>query len=108
MAELESGLITIADLRDGRDALERGGSFDWNALDDRDAPSLRWELEIASERTEFTGLTLVTITVRELEEDVFAEGGIEASLRQLVALHDDADESFEEDPVLRGLPEARR
>lgn len=109
MAELEAGLTSIADLRDDRDGITRVGSIEELPAD---GPSTTlaetvWRLEVDSARTEFVGLTLVTITVTEDRADAGLEGaGASFTLRQLVALRDDDAEAYEEDEMLRGLPEA--
>jgi hypothetical protein len=87
MAELELGSITLADLRDG--VIESIGSFQ-----ELDAAALsRWRVEVATSRTEYAGLTLVELTVRE-ETPAGPDDPAAArfTLRQLMRLRGDADQ----------------
>ncbi len=90
LAELEVGLITIADLRD---RAERDLSRDAGRGRDRlraqgDQP--HWVIEIETERTEYTDLTMVALSVLESSgEDAIGfdeDNAISISLRQLMAL----------------------
>ncbi len=103
LAELETSLVTIAELRENADGIDRIGSVRSFGADAADAGE-RWTLTIRTERTEFTGLTLVEITVREAMAGV--ERGASCTLRQLVRLRAADAEAYEEDPLLRDLPEA--
>jgi hypothetical protein len=80
MAELETGLTTLSDLRDAADGLDRVGTV---TLDDA-----RWLLDVQTEAAPFAGLTLVIITVREGAAPGAAdvEDGVSFTLRQLVRL----------------------
>lgn len=103
LAELESGLTTLAGLR----GESEGAAAADNDFDETAAPD-RWRIEIASSRSEFSDLTLVELTViRNLapEAEAAGEHAMRFTLRQLVALREDAGEAFEEDELMRGLPE---
>ena len=114
MAELEAGLITLGDLRG-----ESAGAADSSARASRDAgdlneqgapATLRWRTEVRTSRTEFTGLTLVELTVIEsLPREAEAAGinPMRYTLRQLVAVREDQGESWKEDELTQGLPMTR-
>ena len=114
LAELEVGLITIADLRDraewdlsrdagqGRDRLRAQG----------DQP--HWVIEIETELTEYTDLTLVALSVRESSgEDAVGfdeENAISITLRQLMALQSDSSldpRPYREDELVEDLVQPR-
>jgi hypothetical protein len=111
LAELEAGLITLRDLQG-----DSAGAADSPALASRDASSFdesaaarpRWRLETRTTRTEFTGLTLVELTVIEsipAEAEAAGESAMQYTLRQLVAVREDEGEAWQEDDLTRGLPE---
>jgi hypothetical protein len=68
MAELETGLITLADLRDA------------------DGEREKWTFDLHTSRTEFTDLTLVELTVRQNVAETEHENPMAFTLRQLVVL----------------------
>jgi hypothetical protein len=101
LAELDAGTTSIAALREEANGIEQVGSLtefgaDAESFDPERTPV--WELDVDSEPTEFTGLSLVTITVREVNSDATA------TLRQLVRLVEEGDERYDEDAMLRDLP----
>ncbi len=112
IAELEAGLITLGDLRG-----ESAGAADSPSLASRDASSfdeqtdptrIRWRTELRTSRTEFTGLTLVELTVIESisrEAETAGENPTRYTLRQLVAVREDEGEAWQEDELIKGLPE---
>jgi hypothetical protein len=101
LAELEAGLVSLADLRDAADGVDRVGS-----LDSREDPV--WLVDVTTGRTEFTGLTLVELTIVEVDDpDAPAADQVSVTLRQLMALRDGAAGAFEEDEMLRDLPVER-
>lgn len=108
MAELEAGLITLADLR-GQSGGSGIGSFD--TLDREVAGGgsaagqapLRWAFELKTHRTEFTGLSLIELTVREdrpAQDDPAATPPVQFTLRQLVALREVDAESYHSDTAV--------
>lgn len=104
MAELEAGLTTLSGLRgetDNTAASDRSAS----EIDDgRPAP---WRIEVTSSRSEFANLSLVELTIIENispEEENAGATPMRYTLRQLVALREDAGEPFEQDPMLEGGP----
>jgi hypothetical protein len=110
MAELEAGLITLSDLRLSEGRVVSVGSFEALAEDDMHDlnPFAReWEITAESSPTEFEGLTLIELTVAEVV-DAYADDddpAVSFTLRQLVALIEEEAEAFEEDEIMRGLPE---
>jgi len=104
MAELEAGLVSVTELREGERALEQIGSMDWRSMDGAYDEG-GWELDVSTERTEFTGLTLVELTVTEVGEGRGEDdaGLVSATLRQLVKLREETEEEYETDELLRGL-----
>lgn len=106
LAELEAGLTTLGGLRG-----ETDGGDDSLASDDDIAASnapQRWRLEVSTARSEFGNLTLVELTVIENlapEAEDAGESPMRYTLRQLVALREDAGEPFEQDEMMQGLPE---
>ncbi|MBT8485704.1 MAG: hypothetical protein HKO59_10725 [Phycisphaerales bacterium] len=97
LAELEAGLVSVAELREG--AIDRVGSID--VMDTRLAE--QWEIDLQTERTAHRGLTLVTITVRQVPP-----GEISGRFQSLVALRESEEEGYREDDIMRGLPEGER
>lgn len=91
MAELEAGLVSIQDLRG-----EWSGAVGSRAADDLEARGRVCEIDVDTSRTEYAGLSLVELTVRE--------GEIAFTLRQLVALREIDVEAYEPDDLLEGLP----
>jgi hypothetical protein len=109
MAELEAGHITTADLDSEADIAV--GSMEPAAVDEATSDpavrSVEWVFEVRTSPTEFTGLSLVELTVSEMRPAWEADDDdlVSFTLRQLVALRED-DESveYEQDDLLRGLP----
>ena len=105
LAELEAGISDLADLRDGGGALDRVGSIDVEDLAPNAVPyGERWELEVDSEPSEYDGLSLVTITIREVPDDTEQLDLFEVSVSQLIPLRDDGGAAYDEDELLDGLP----
>ena len=105
LAELEAGLISVNELR---------GEWSGAVGSHEPAPDLApararstWTLESQTTPSEYQGLSLVELTVREtpgpLEEE---PGAISVTLRQLLALRELEPEAYEPDDLLEGLPEA--
>lgn len=109
LAELEAGLITPADLRG---EVGRIGSIDTFGVEESgrlDPTEPLWVYDVQTSRTEFTGLSLVELTVREEYESDFMPADatvISVTLRQLMPLREEEEEAYESDEMLEGLPEA--
>ena len=110
LAELEVGLITIADLRD---RAERNLSRDADRLRVTDGKP-HWIIEIETERTEYADLTLVALIVRESSgEDAIGfdeDNAISITLRQLMALQTDSSldpRPYREDELVEDLVQPR-
>jgi type II secretory pathway component PulJ len=110
LAELEAGLITLRDLQGeshGAADSPASASRDASSFDERATARPRWRLEARTTRTEFTGLTLVELTVIENippEAEAAGASAMQYTLRQLVAVREDEDEAWQEDDLVRGLP----
>jgi len=101
MAELEAGLTTLGGLRGDAD-IDDPNSTDSHAA----AEEPRWRIEVSTARSEFGNLTLVELTVIEnmpAELEAAGESPMRYTLRQLVALREDAGQPFAEDEMTRGL-----
>ncbi|MCH8822276.1 MAG: hypothetical protein IH984_02095 [Planctomycetes bacterium] len=106
MAELQTGMINIRDLRS--DWSGDIGSYKADADFDSLESSLRWTIEVQTSPTEFIGLSLVELTVSELEEQFPDQGRravISFTLRQLLPLSQEDIEEYQVDEILEGLPE---
>lgn len=106
MAELQTGMISVRDLRSqwSGDIGSYQPDTDFDSLES----SLRWMIEVQTSPTEFTGLSLVELTVSELEEQFPDQAGravISFTLRQLLPLSEEDTEEYQEDEILQGLPE---
>jgi len=103
LAELEAGLISINELDGG--TIDRVGSIDLTGEGfSMDQPEEVWLIEVETIRSPFEGLTEVAVKVF-LEAIDSDSGSPLATARQLVRLHEGAVEEYEEDPLLRGLPQ---
>lgn len=104
MAELQLGLVTLADLRAGTETSRpEFGAF----VEDLALPRLR--VEASTERSPYAGLTELELRVFD-SEHAAPDGSARVlfTLRQLLVLHEDAEGEllYEEDDLLEGLPEA--
>lgn len=126
LAEIESGALGASALRDATDGIDRLGSEDFRERrvgGDDELPFDGFTIEVDVERSDFEGLSLVTVTVQEVDDDAglvarpqdAMPGGEEAFdadppirvvLRQLLRVAEGAEEGFEEDPILDDLPES--
>lgn len=108
LAELEVGLVTIADLRDRTErTLARDADGQRDRLDTNDDEP-HWVIEIETERTEYAGLTLVELIVRESSGGDSAEAdAISITLRQLMTLTSETPEPYREDELVEDLVEPR-
>jgi hypothetical protein len=103
MAELELGLVTVAQLRDEGGVIEDVGSLEGPA-DEGPDPAWPWIVEVESSRSEFEGLSLVELTVREDPELVtIDENPVRYTLRQLVAFGAPPEREAPDDDLLDGL-----
>jgi hypothetical protein len=103
LAQLEARLITVGDLRGEAESV--GATLDPSDLDEQTAPSL-WRMEVATNRSEFTNLTLVELTVIENIAPEAETGGavpMRYTLRQLVALREEGETAWEEDDLMRDV-----
>jgi len=104
LGELEAGLVSFQDIRDGE---RRGvGSLtEYRPAGDLgdDPAAQRWTFEVSSQRTEYAGLSLVELTVREQRDE--PDEGIRVTLRQLMRLRAEDADPYEQDELLEGLPE---
>jgi hypothetical protein len=94
LAELEAGLINLADLRGGA-AAHDGRS------DTIENPA--WLFDLKTSRTEFTGLSLIELTVRE--DAASDERGVSYTLRQLLPLRESDVEAYQQDELMEGIDE---
>jgi hypothetical protein len=96
------GLITPADLREADGTAL--GSITPRQLDD--AAAGRWEFDVRTSPSEYGNLSLVELTITEASDDpaVDPESLVSYTIRQLIELRPDDDETYEEDDLLRGLP----
>jgi hypothetical protein len=101
MAELEAGLISDADLREG------GGMPrpEFGAFEAAPATN-RLRIEVATRRSPYAGLTLVELDVLDPDQ-IAVDGGARVvfSLRKLVQLRDQPVDEYELDDMLEGLPD---
>jgi hypothetical protein len=100
LAELQAGLITLADLRGERaDAVGSTRSTNFNRMsnDGGRAAATGWILDARTSRTVFTGLSLIELTVRE---DVSPEApqAVSFTLRQLMPLRESAAQEYVHEP----------
>lgn len=106
MAELQTGMISVRDLNSqwSGDIGSFQPEVDFNSLDS----GLRWTIEVQTSPTEYTGLSLVELTVSELAEQYPDQGGraaVSFTLRQLLPLSEEDAQDYQEDEILEGLPE---
>lgn len=100
MAELEAGLISDADLRQGGgESRPEFGAFD-PTFEER-----RLRVETVTRRTYFEGLTLVELSVVDSEQ-IAPDGGARTifQMRQLVHLREQVLDTYEMDDMLEDLP----
>ncbi|MCZ6835447.1 MAG: hypothetical protein O7G85_06705 [Planctomycetota bacterium] len=109
IAQLEAGLIDLADLREGDPdvLMESSKAFD------ESFEYVRWTIEAETQRTEYEGLTLLTITVRQEQGEEFGptrsdddEDVASVTLRQLVRLEPIEASPFEDDELVADLIDA--
>lgn len=107
LAELEAGQVTLGELR-GEWSGAVGSRPEDQTLD-VESSSPVWEFAVETSPTQFAGLSLVELTVREITAEAGAagEGGGVAdsfTLRQFMALRETDTEAYEADEMIEGLP----
>lgn len=104
LAELEAGLVSIGDLR-GEWSGAVGSLLP--ELDEERPPGRRYVLDVRTSRSEFRGLSLVELTVREVPGTggAAAEEPFGVTVRRLLPLRRVEAGPYEEDELLEGLPE---
>lgn len=101
LAELEAGLVTLTQLRDGE--VPSLGSLEPPPFGETRPGGMdlaRWRFDVRTEPTPFSGLTLVTLSMYEAEGD----GPPLTTLRSLVELGSQDGEGYEADDLLEDLP----
>ena len=105
LAELELGLTTIAELRESAEGIDRVGSLEQFGDPGAGGASDVWIIDVVTTPSEYTGLTLVELTVSEEDAAGAASGGgARHTLRQLVRLRGEDADDYEIDDMLRDLP----
>ena len=100
LAELDAGLITLAELRDERRRSIGSFEIETDVFGLDTAPDFVFDVE--SERTEFSGLALVTLTVTD--DPLDGSEPVRVTLRQLAPLRDEAEREYEADDLVTDLP----
>jgi hypothetical protein len=109
MAELEAGLVTLAELRGEVSAATSSSPRDPSSIEESTA-ALRWRLDVNVQRTEFAGLSLVELTVSQAAASPTPGGPTDAAtsfqyvLRQFVALRESDVDAYQQDELVEGLP----
>ena len=96
MSELEAGLITLADLRGNEP--QQIGSVELRG--EGQEAVFGWHIDVATQRTEFTGLSLVELTVTQTAE---VDQPMRYTLRQLVSLRDAEAAEYEAEIEPQGV-----
>lgn len=100
LTELETGIISVADLRAGLDEPRpEFGAFDSSA------PSERLRVEARTERSIFAGLTLLELSVVDSDQ-VAVDGGARSvfTIRKLIRMREEEIDAYEQDDLLEDLP----
>ena len=95
MTQLEAGLLSLADLREGR---VYGEELD----DQRLITTGRWQVEADTRPSLRPRLTVITLTVTQ---DDGSDSPVQFVLRELVELREGEAEEWEQDEILDDLPE---
>jgi len=102
LAELEAGLITVQELRG-----EWSGAVGSRSQDDLETmtPGSVWEIDVTTSLSEYPGLSLIELTVREVDMDTGADrdDAVSFTLRRLIALREQDPEAYETDELIEGL-----
>jgi hypothetical protein len=108
LAELEAGMVTLQELRG-----EWGGGVG-SVPDDVDLeagdPGSVWEIEITTTPSEYRGLSLIELTVAQVQTGTGAAGddAVRYTLRQLIALREQDVEDYQLDEMMEGLEGVRQ
>ena len=102
LAELEAGLVNVQELR-GEWSGAVGSRLEDDDLDA--VPGPVWEFDVTTSRSEYRGLSLIELTVREVPPDTAADrdDAVSFTLRRLIALREQDPEAYETDELLEGL-----
>lgn len=104
LAELEAGVVTLADLRVPGTALRTVGTVTWDDPADRLLfADRRWTLRASWTAAPFDGFSLVELEVRLGDDPARPESY--AVVRRLLRLRDVPESSYEADDLLDGIPE---
>ncbi|MCH2154058.1 MAG: hypothetical protein MK089_12025 [Phycisphaerales bacterium] len=95
MTQLEAGILSLADLRDGR---IYGEELD----DQRLITTGRWQVEADTRPSLRPRLTVITLTVTQ---DVDTDSPVQFVLRELIELREGEAGEWEQDEILDDLPE---
>ncbi len=98
LAELEAGLVAIQALRGEWDG--GVGSHPADDYEQTRPQQRRWTINVETSLSEFSGLTLVELTVSEISNP---DDAISVTLRQLMSLRDVGVEEYEPDDLFEGL-----
>ena len=94
MTQLEAGVLSLADLRDGR---VYGEDLD----DQRLITTGRWQVQADTRPSLRPRLTVITLTVTQ---DVESESPVQFILRELIELREGDEGEWEQDEILDDLP----
>ncbi len=108
LAELEAGMVTLQELR-GEWAGGVGSLGDDTDLEAA-APVSAWEIEVTTLPSEYRGLSLIELTVTEVQPGTGAvsDDGVRYTLRQLIALREQDVEDYQVDEMMEGLAGERQ
>ncbi len=108
LAELEAGMVNLQELR-GEWAGGVGSHPDDVDIEGA-APSTSWEIEVTTSPSEYRGLSLIELTVTEVQPGAVAgsDDRVRYTLRQLIALREQDPEGYQVDEMLEGLEGDRR
>jgi hypothetical protein len=95
LAELEAGLINLADLRGASASAEWGEAAGQPVSARNDG----WIFDVKTQRTEFANLSLVELTVRENLPPAEEANAVQYTLRQLMPLRSSLPGEFEADEI---------
>jgi type II secretory pathway pseudopilin PulG len=102
MAELEAGLINLSELRG--DSVSSTGSLGGDVHENdklaaETGPADQWLFDVKTHRTEFAGLSLVELTIRENVPSHLQASSVQFTLRQLIPLREGDAIEYEADEI---------